>query len=57
MMIITVIVILFLIDLSLSDQIITANLGQDVTFSCLFENEFQFNQVRRIFSDSISYAQ
>jgi hypothetical protein len=45
MMIITVIVILFLIDLSLSDQIITANLGQDVTFSCIFENEFQFNQV------------
>ncbi len=44
-MIITVIFSLLLIDYSLSDQILTANLGQDVTFSCIFENELQFNQV------------
>jgi len=45
MMIIIVIFIFSLINFSSSDQIITANLGQDVTFSCIFENEFPYNQV------------
>jgi len=44
-MIIDVILFLSFIHISSSDQILTANIGQDVTFSCILENEFQYNQV------------
>jgi len=40
-----VILLLSFIPLSSSDQILRTNIGQDVTFSCIFENEFEFNQV------------
>ncbi len=43
---IMIVILLLFIHLSTSsDQILRTNIGQDVTFSCFFENEFEFNQV------------
>jgi hypothetical protein len=44
-MIIRIIFFLSFIYFSSSDQILRTNIGEDVTFSCFFENEFEFDQV------------
>ncbi|CAF1268510.1 unnamed protein product [Adineta steineri] len=44
-MIIILIIFLSLIQFSSTDQILRANIGQDVTFSCFFENESQIDQL------------
>jgi hypothetical protein len=44
-MIIIIIYLLSFIDILSSNQILTKNIGQDVTFSCIFPNQSQFEQV------------
>lgn len=48
-MIIILIFILLFVDVSLSDQNLTRNIGQDVTFSCIIENNIQLNEVSLFF--------
>ena len=45
-MIIIIYLLLLFIDCLLSNQILTRNLGQDVTLSCIFPNQSQIEQVR-----------